>query len=100
MIKELSTISGDANNILGNMELDNNNYLEASKIFLKTLTISNVSLDTASEALYKASYSYFKLGSNNNASKLIDRLKNNFPNSEWTKKGIELELRIKELKTA
>ena len=96
MIKELSTISGDANNLLGDMELDNNNYLEASKIFLKTLTISNISSDTASEALYKASYSYFKLGSNNNASKLIDRLKNNFPNSEWTKKGIELELRIGE----
>ncbi len=96
MIGELSSVSGEANNILGDMELDKNSYLDAAKLYLKTLSIGNVSENAAAEALYKAAYCYFKLESNNNAIKLIDRLKKNFPNSEWTNKAIELEERYKE----
>jgi len=101
ILKELSEKNSDnpggvANNILGDIELNNNNYIEAQKIFLKTISGYKSDSETMAEALYKTGYTLYKQGKESQAKKIFERLKTNFANSPWTKKAISLEKRFKE----
>ncbi|HOV14264.1 MAG TPA: tetratricopeptide repeat protein, partial [Spirochaetota bacterium] len=101
IIKELSeknsdNVGGIANNILGDIELNNNNYTEAQKIFLKTISNYKADSETFAEALYKAGFSLYKQEKESQAKKIFERLKNNFATSSWAKKAVTLEKRFKD----
>ncbi|MBP7553956.1 MAG: tetratricopeptide repeat protein [Spirochaetes bacterium] len=92
--KDKERYGARANNILGNLELEKNAYEEAARIYLKTATAFVPDADAAGEALYKAAYCYFKLDKPKLTQALVDKLKKDFAESEWTVKGIEIEKRI------
>ncbi|HOJ64848.1 MAG TPA: tetratricopeptide repeat protein [Spirochaetota bacterium] len=84
-----------ANNLLGDNQLEQNNYKDALSIYLKTVQNYKATKETIAEALYKASYCYFKLENTANTLKIIERIKKDFPDTEWATKAIELEQRLK-----
>ncbi len=101
IVKEIAEKNSDAvgaraNNVLGDIENNDANYLEAQKIFLKTLSSYKADSDTMSEALYKSGFVLYKQGKESQAKKIFEKLKSNFPNSLWTEKAIILEKRFKE----
>lgn len=83
-----------ANNILGDLILEENNYQEALIMYLKTVQNYKAKKDTIAEALYKSSYCYYKLNNPSLALKIIERIKKDFAEMDWSLKSIELEKRI------
>ncbi len=101
MINEISkadsNVTGSlANMILGDEKLEINEYIEAIKIFLNTITNYKTTNEVKAEALYKIAFCNYKLDDIEQAKKVIERLKINFKDSVWTQKAIELEKRIQE----
>ena len=96
MLKEISEKNRDkygaiSNNIIADKILSENNFEEASKLYLKTASYYKADSEIVSEALYKAGYCYFKLDKTKLAQTIIDKLKKDFPDSSWSAKAVELE---------
>lgn len=99
MISEIAKERNDrfgaiANNLVGDRELEENKYREALSIYQKTIQNYKGTKESIAEALYKISYCYYKLDNSANSLKIIERLKKDFSDTEWTIKAIELEKRI------
>ena len=92
--KDSKVIGSSANIFLGDDERDNKNYKQAIEIYLITISTYKTTKEIKAQALYKAAFCYFKLEQFSASNKIILKLKSNFPNSTWTKKGIELEKRM------
>lgn len=91
LVSEKDHIAGSyANNYLGTIEFNNDNYKEALQFFIDT--VSNYKTDSSSraEAFYKMAYSLNRLGNSDRAIEIIERLKKDYPDSEWTEKSVDL----------
>ncbi len=85
-----------ANNILGDLFLEDNNYKEALSLYSKTVQNYKGTKEVIAEALYKSSYCYYKLENSSLALRIIERIKKDFPDTEWATKATELEKRIQQ----
>ena len=100
MLKEITkndskVIGSTANQILGDEELDKKNYEKAVKLYLNTLSSYRTTKKIKAEALYKSAFCYFKLGNNKSSKTILKKLRSDFSDTKWAKKGLELEKRIK-----
>ncbi len=94
--KDSKKIGSQANLILGDHELENKDYTKAIKIYLKTISAYKTTKEIKAEALYKTGFCYFKLDKYASSKKVLAKLKSNFGDSDWAKKGLDLEKRMQE----
>lgn len=72
-----------ANNFIGDIEFNNDKFREALVIYAATISGYSPDNETAAEALYKTAYCYHKLGSNEQALRILETLNQRFPQSRW-----------------
>ncbi len=102
-LEQLQQIAKDDNGLTGSKALlliaddkmKNQIYKDAIDIYLNILTYKTTG-DIKAEALYKTAYCYSKLKNNDAMEKVLNKLYDAFPDSQWSVLGKNLEAGLKE----
>lgn len=92
--KDKETVGTKALILTADIAIKQNEYQKALSSLIKIFERPRSSLFYP-ETLYKMAFCYYKIEDIENLKKIIKKLKETFPDNEWTKKAIELEGRIK-----